>query len=85
MTDQGRQPPPTASFEQPVERFATEPGEARERGGRRTEPAGKRWAADPAIVQTADTAARIWGLLLILGLIVIGLAVILRGVRRRSA
>ena len=111
MTDQGQPPPPSPRFEDRVERFAKEAGEAGERLGRQAEAAGKRWAADPAVTQTADTAARIWGLLLIavgawffaqftlgydlpaipwrelwpLGLIVIGLAVILRGLRRRSA
>jgi hypothetical protein len=65
MTDQGQQPPPSPSFEQRVERFAKEAGEAGERLGRQAEEAGKRWAADPAVVQTADTAARVWGLLLI--------------------
>ena len=86
-------------------------GEAGERFGRQAEAAGKRWAADPGVAQATDTAARIWGLLLIavgawffaqftlgydlpaipwrdlwpIGLIVIGLAVILRGMRRRGA
>lgn len=127
MTDQGQESPPnqpsasppppsppppsSPSFEQRVERFAKEAGEAGERIGRQAEDAGKRWAASPGVSQATDTAARIWGLLLIavgawffaeftLGydlpavpwrdlwpvvLIVIGLAVLLRGMGRRSA
>ena len=109
--DQGHQPPLAPTFEERLERFAKEAGDTGERVGRRAEEAGKRWAADPGVVRTADTAARVWGLLLIavgawffaeftlgydlpgipwrelwpVALIVIGLAVILRGLRRRSA
>jgi hypothetical protein len=73
MTDQGQQqpqqppqgPPPSLSFEQRVERFAQEAGEAGERIGRQAEAAGKRLAADPGVARATDTAARAWGLLLI--------------------
>lgn len=99
------------TFEQRMERFGQEAEEAGKRIGREAEDAGKRLAANPVVAQAADTAARVWGLLLIgvgawffaeitlgydlpaipwrdvwpLGLIVIGLAVILRGMTRRSA
>ena len=79
--------------------------------GHDAEEAGKRFSANPAVLQTADTAARVWGVLLIavgawlfaeitlgldmpaipwrdvwpLGLIVVGLVVIVRGLGRRRA
>jgi hypothetical protein len=107
MTDQtsptGSTPPPATpppSFEERMDRF-----------GHEAEEAGKRLAHNPAVVDAANTAARVWGLLLIavgawflaevtlgydlpsipwrdiwpLGLIVIGLAVVFRGMTRRSA
>ena len=87
-------------FEQRVERF-----------GQEAEEAGKRLAENPAVKDAADTAARVWGLLVLgvglwflaevtlgydmpaipwrdvwpLGLIVIGLAVVVRGMTRRRA
>ena len=103
-------PPPPRTFEQRVERFAEEAGEAGERLGREAEAAGRRLAANPTVAGAADTAARMWGLLLIavgawffaevtlgydmpsipwrdiwpLGLVVIGLIVIVRGMTRRG-
>ena len=94
-----------------MERFGQEAEEAGKRIGRDAEDYGKRLAANPAVKDAADTAARVWGLLLIavgawflaeftlgydlpaipwrdvwpIGLIVIGLAVILRGMTRRNA
>jgi hypothetical protein len=111
MSDQGQQPPRNPSFEQRMDRFAHEAGEAGERIGRQAEAAGKRLAANPGVAQATDTAARAWGLLLIvvgawffaqftlgmdlpavpwreawpLGLIVLGLIVIVRGMSRRGA
>src|SRR5918994_421930 len=119
MTDQGQRspPPPPAepprspTFEERMERFGQEAEEAGKRIGREAEDYGKRLAANPGVAQAADTAARVWGLLLVavgawffaeftlgidlpaipwrdvwpVGLIVIGLAVILRGLTRRSA
>jgi hypothetical protein len=110
MTDQGQQPPPNPTFEERVERFAQEAGDAGRRIGREAEEAGRRLSANPAVTRTADTATRLWGLLLIaigawffaeitlgyempaipwrdvwpLGLIVVGLVVIVRGLARRS-
>lgn len=104
-------PPRPLTFEERFERFGREAERAGERLGREAEDAGKRLAANPAVAQAADTAARVWGLLLIavgawflaeftlgidlpaipwrdlwpIGLIVIGLAVILRGLTRRNA
>jgi Domain of unknown function (DUF5668) len=119
MTDQADQPPPPPAsepprrltFEERFERFGQEAERAGDRLGREAEDAGKRLAANPVVAQAADTAARVWGLILIavggwffaeftlgydlpaipwrdlwpVGLIVIGLAVILRGLSRRSA
>ena len=118
MTDPGQQqpssppadPPRPLTLEERFERFGQEAERAGERLGREAEDAGKRLAANPVVAQAADTAARVWGLLLIavgawffaeftlgydlpaipwrdlwpVGLIVIGLAVILRGLTRRS-
>jgi hypothetical protein len=82
---------------------------AGERLGREAQAAGERWAKDPGVVDAADTAARVWGLLVLgvgawffaditlgldmpavawrdvwpVALIVIGLAVVLRGMARR--
>ena len=123
MTDEDRQPqpPPAAApatdpprvptLEERFERFGREAERAGERLGREAEDYGKRLAANPAVKDATDTAARIWGLVLIavgawffaeftlgydlpaipwrdvwpIGLIAIGLVVILRGMRRRSA
>jgi hypothetical protein len=113
------QPPPIApaqptrppTFEERFERFGQQAEDAGKRLGRDTEDAARRLAANPAVVRAGDTAARVWGLLLIavglwffaevtlgydmpaipwrdvwpLGLIVIGLAVVVRGLSRRSA
>ena len=106
-----QEPPPSRTFEQRVERFAEEAGEAGGRLGREAVAAGRRLTANPTVVGAADTAARLWGLLLIavggwffaevtlgydmpsipwrdvwpLGLVVIGLVVIVRGMTRRGA
>ena len=102
---------PRRSFEERMESFGREAGEAGERIGRQAEAFGERVSKDPGYRRAADTAARIWGLIILavgvwflldvtlgydmpripwgdvwpIGLIVIGLAVILRGMGRRSA
>ncbi len=110
-------PPPPAepahapSFEQRVEGLGREAQAAGERLGRQAEAAGQRLSKDPAVIGAADTAGRIWGLIVLavglwffaditLGLdmpavawrdlwpvvlIVIGLAVVIRGMARRRA
>ena len=118
MTDQPTQPTRTAppaepprppTFEQRVEGLGREAQAAGERLGRQAEAAGQRWSKDPTVVGAADTAGRVWGLIVLglglwffaditLGLdmpavawrdlwpvvlIVIGLAVVVRGVARR--
>jgi hypothetical protein len=86
-------------------------GEAGERLGKEAEAAAERWKQDPAIAGAADTAARVWGLLVLavglwffaditleldmpavawrdlwpLALIVLGLAVLIRGLASRRA
>jgi hypothetical protein len=103
--------PPSLTFEQRFERFGQQAEDAGKRLGREAEDAGRRLAANPVVVHAGDTAARVWGLLLIavgswfffevtlgyrmpsipwrdawpLGLIVIGLVVIARGLTRRRA
>jgi uncharacterized protein YjeT (DUF2065 family) len=53
------------TFEQRMERFGEEMGEAGERWGRRAEAAGERWAKDPGVVRATDTAGRLWGLVVL--------------------
>jgi hypothetical protein len=55
--------PPT--FEERMERFGQEVGEAGERFGKRAEDAANRWSRDPGVVRAADTAGRLWGLVLL--------------------
>lgn len=99
-----------AGFEARMEGFGREAQAAGERIGQRAQATGVRWSRDPGVVRAADTAGRVWGLLLLVGLwfvadvmlgldmpgvpwrdvwlvglIVIGLAVVLRGMGRRSA
>ena len=67
-TTSGSTPPPAEAaptFEQRMERFGREAGEAGERFGRRAEAAADRWSKDPGMVRAADTAGRIWGLILL--------------------
>jgi hypothetical protein len=104
-------PPPSLTFEERFERFGHDAEAAGKRLGREAEDAGRRLAANPVVVQAGDTAARVWGLLLIgvglwffaevtlgydmpsipwrdlwpIGLILIGLLVIARGMSRRKA
>ena len=104
-------PPPVEprTFEQRVDNFGKRAGEAGERLGREAEAAAERWKKDPAIAGAADSATRVWGLLVLavglwffadytlgvdmpviawrdlwpLGLIVLGLAVLIRGLATR--
>ena len=102
---------PKRTFEERMERFGEEVGEAGEKFGRDAEAWGKRVSKDPAYKTAADTAARVWGLIILgvgvwflldvtlgydmpripwgdvwpIGLIIIGLAVLLRGMGRRTA
>ena len=106
-------PPPVEprTFEQRVDDFGKRAGEAGEKLGREAEAAAERWKKDPAIAGAADTATRVWGLLVLavglwffadytlgldmpaiawrdlwpLGLIVLGLAVLIRGMASRRA
>jgi cell wall-active antibiotic response 4TMS protein YvqF len=59
----GAERPPT--FEERMERFGREAGEAGERFGKRAEAAANRWSHEPGVVHAADTAGRIWGLILL--------------------
>jgi hypothetical protein len=97
------------TFEERMQGFGREASAAGERLGREAQAAGERWSRDPSVVDAADTAARVWGLLVLgvglwffadvtlgldmpavawrdvwpVALIVIGLAVVLRGMARR--
>jgi Domain of unknown function (DUF5668) len=62
-TPPGPDRPPT--FEERMERFGKEAGEAGERFGRRAEEAANRWSKEPGVVHATDTAGRIWGLILL--------------------
>ena len=70
----GSMPPPSEpaaeparqpTFEERMERFGKEAGEAGERWGKRAEAAGQRWSKDPSIIRAADSAGVIWGLILL--------------------
>jgi hypothetical protein len=116
--DPGTPPPPPPltppaaeprTFEQRMEDFGHRAGAAGEKLGKEAEAAAQRWSKDPAVVGAADTATRVWGLLVLavgvwffaditLGmdmpaiawrdvwpaaLIVLGLAVLVRGMASR--
>lgn len=104
-------PPPAEprTFEQRMEDFGHRTGEAGEKLGKEAEAAAHRRSKDPSIAAAGDTAARVWGLLVLavgvwffaditldmdmpavawrdlwpVALIVIGLAVLIRGVASR--
>ena len=106
-------PPPVQprTFEQRVNAFGRQAGEAGERLGREAEAAADRWKKDPGIVAAGDTLGRVWGLLVLavglwffaditldldmpaiawrevwpIALIVLGLAVLIRGMAGRRA
>jgi hypothetical protein len=59
------EPTPPPSFEERMERFGREAGEAGERWGKRAEAAGERWSKDSRVVRAGDTAGIIWGLILL--------------------
>jgi len=75
MTDQPTEPAPGAppaaepepprTFEERMERFGREAGEAGERFGKRAEEAANRWSREPGVVHAADTAGRIWGVIVL--------------------
>ena len=91
--------------------FGKRAGAAGEKLGREAEAAAQRWSKDPAITGAADTATRVWGLIVLavglwffadftlgldmprvawrdiwpLGLIVVGLVVLARGLASRRA
>ena len=111
MTEPGADPNRKPSFEERVERFGRDAEAAGERIGREAEAAGKRIASDRNVVRAADTAARAWGLVVLLvglwfladvtfgmdmpgipwgdiwpiAIILVGLAVLFRGMRREGA
>ena len=64
-------PPPSASsepprsFEQRMEDFEHRAEAAGEKFGRDAEAAAGRWSKDPTVVGAADTATRVWGLLVL--------------------
>jgi hypothetical protein len=58
-------PAPTPTFEQRMEGFGRDVGAAGERLGREAEAAGQRLASDPGVRAAADTAARVWGLIVL--------------------
>jgi hypothetical protein len=97
------------TFEQRMEDLGRRAGAAGEKLGYEAEAAAERWSKDPSVVAAGDTAARVWGLLVLavgawffaditLGmempgiawrdvwpgaLIVLGLAVLVRGMATR--
>lgn len=59
------QPPLEETFEQRMEDFGRRAEAAGERWGRQAEATGERWSKDPAVVGAADTAGRVWGVLVL--------------------
>jgi hypothetical protein len=59
------EPQPTQTFEERMERFGEEARQAGERFGQRAEAAGERWSKEPSVARAADTAGRIWGLIVL--------------------
>jgi hypothetical protein len=59
------EPAPERTFEERMQGFGREASAAGERLGREAQAAGERWAKDPGVVDAADTAARVWGLLVL--------------------
>lgn len=66
MTEATPDPSHKPTFEERMDTFGREAGEAGERIGRQAEAAGKRLTSDPTVVRAVDTAARVWGLLILL-------------------
>ena len=66
MTDASPDPNRKPAFEERIDAFGRDIGAAGERLGRQAEDAGKRLATEPAMVRAADTAARVWGLIILL-------------------
>ena len=61
-------PPPPAqprTFEQRMEDFGHRAEAAGEKFGKEAEAAARRWSKDPTVVGAADTATRVWGLLVL--------------------
>ena len=111
MTEAAPDPNRKPSFEERVDAFGRDVGAAGERFGRQAEEAGRRLASEPSVARAADTAARAWGLIILVvgawfladvtlgldmpnvpwrdlwpvGLIVIGLLVVVRGMGRQRA
>ena len=105
------QPAPKSTFEERMDTFGRDVGAAGERLGREAEAAGKRLASDPTVQRAADTATRVWGLVVLavgvwfladvtigldmpaiawgdiwpLGLILLGVLIVFRGMARRRA
>jgi hypothetical protein len=59
------EPEPAPTFEERLERFGDEARQAGERFGRQAEAAGARWSKEPGVARAADTAGRIWGLIVL--------------------
>jgi hypothetical protein len=59
------EPPAGQTFEQRMEDFGHRAEAAGERFGREAEAAAERWSKDPSVVAAGDTAARVWGLVVL--------------------
>ena len=59
------EPEARPTFEERMKRFGEEAGQAGERFGRQAEAAGERWSKDANVARAADTASRIWGVIVL--------------------
>ena len=58
-------PPEPRTFEQRMEDFGRRAEAAGEKFGHKAESVAHRWSKDPTVVGAADTATRVWGLLVL--------------------
>jgi len=64
-TPETTEPEARSTFEERMGRFGEEARQAGERFGKQAEAAGERWSRGPGVVRAADTASRLWGVVVL--------------------